>query len=193
MDMRLLWQPPVGSAACPSSVAKYFADAGYTVRLVRTERRQHQEYSLRMPLLGMDDADSTAEEFHATPAALVEYIGMLALNCDLEADEYLSQYRCHGRDQVVGNATCVQWRGMFAASTVRRLLGELREYIRQRPELPWVSLYCGGFADAPISFGHKEHAIGANGAGDNAVVIVLNADGLCQVTTVLGSNRSLAK
>lgn len=51
-----------------------------------------------------------------------------------------------------------------------------------------MSLYCSGFANSPVSFGHKEHTVGMSG-GDNSFVIVLGADGLYQLTTVLSSNK----
>lgn len=131
MDMRIVWQPPADSRACSSSVAKYFEEAGYRVRLVKTERRHHQESGLRVPLLGRDDdvsssAAASVPEFFASAADVVEYIGMLSLNCELEADEYLSGYRCLGRSAEVGYATVAQWRGLFTTDTVWRLLEEMR-------------------------------------------------------------------
>lgn len=135
MDMRIAWQPPADSQVCPSSVAKYFEEAGYRVRLVQTARRHHQESGLRVPLLGRDDDDAegngtngaaTAAEFFASAADVVEYIGMLSLNCELEADAYLSGYRCVGRSAEVGYAAVGQWRGLFTTDTVRRLLEEMR-------------------------------------------------------------------
>lgn len=139
--MRIAWQPPADSGACPSSVAKYFADAGYRVRLMRTERQQHAEYGLRVPLLGRDaDGEPTEPEpelepktdksgehrFYATAADVVEYVGMLSLGCELEADTYLSGYRCAGRSMAVGNAAVGQWRGLFTGATVAALLAALR-------------------------------------------------------------------
>lgn len=57
--------------------------------------------------------------------------------------------------------------------------------------MPWVSLYCAGFDNAPVSFGGKEHTVGMTGAGENSFVIVLGGDGEYLLTTVLGSNKML--
>lgn len=127
--MHIAWQPPADSDACPSSVAKYFAEKGYKVKLVQTQREQHQEYSMDMPLLGKDadDYDGIATDgFYATPNDIVEYIGMLSLGCDREASDYLNSYRCHGRSREVGQATVVQWRGLFTSQSVERLFDVLR-------------------------------------------------------------------
>lgn len=66
-----------------------------------------------------------------------------------------------------------------------------RKYIADRPHLPWVSLYCAGFADSPVGFGHREHTVGMSGAGDNAYVIVLGGNGDYLLTTVCGSNKMM--
>lgn len=130
--MRLLWQPPTDHARpiCPSTLAKYFADAGYAVTEAATSRQHHVEYSLNVPLLGRDDeaANGTDGDFYATADDLLEYIGMLSLGCEVEPaeDSYQNSYRCLGRSQTVGNAVVVEWRGFFASSTLRELLTELR-------------------------------------------------------------------
>lgn len=128
MSMRIAWQPPADSQTCPSSVAKYFVDRGYAVRLMQTDQRQHQEYSLDVPLLGKDD-DVTPDArlgFYATPGDMIEFIGMVSLGCNREPNDYLNSYRCRGRSTAVGNATIVQWRGMFTCTTVERLFDVLR-------------------------------------------------------------------
>lgn len=126
MSMRVAWQPPADSAICPSSVAKYFDEKGYRVRLIQTNRSQHQEYSMEMPLLGKDGDKLNANGFYATPNDIIEYIGMLSLGCNREPSEYLNSYRCHGHSREVGNGTVVQWRGMFTCNTVERLFDMLR-------------------------------------------------------------------
>lgn len=53
-----------------------------------------------------------------------------------------------------------------------------------------MSLYCAGFDNAPVSFGHKEHTVGMSG-GDNAYAIVLSGTGDYLLTTVLASNKAI--
>lgn len=139
MRMRIAWQVPVeNGSVCASSVAKYFSDAGYTVRLMQTQLVQRPEYSLRMPLLGGDDTEQVAaastttdgnaanEQLFASAADVVEYIGMISLGCEMEADSYLSGYSCVGRSQEIGNAAVGIWRGLFTSELVQKLVAELR-------------------------------------------------------------------
>lgn len=124
-----MWEPPV-STVCTSSVAKYLTEKGYTVKLAPTEMKQHQEYSLRMPLLGQD-ADiqlikAESIEFFATPHELLEYIGMVSLSCTLDQQEYLNSYVSHGKSVEIGSAKVVQWRGFFPTSIVLKLLTALK-------------------------------------------------------------------
>lgn len=127
MSMRVAWQPPSDSQVCPSSVAKYFSEKGYTVKLMQTKRSQHQEYSLDLPLLGKDDLSAeTPTEFYATPSDVLEHIGMLSLGCDRQPNGYLNSYRCHGRSVEVGQATVVQWRGFFTCQSIERMFDVLR-------------------------------------------------------------------
>lgn len=128
--MCITWEPPV-STVCPSSVAKYLSEKGYTVKLAPTEMKQHQEYSLRMPLLGQDveamqltKADSI--EFFASAHELIEYIGMVSLSCTLDQQEYLNSYVSHGKSVEIGSAKVVQWRGFFTTSIVEKLLTALK-------------------------------------------------------------------
>lgn len=106
-------------------------EKGYTVKLAPTEMKQHQEYNLRMPLLGQDveatqlyKAESI--EFFASPHELVEYIGMVSLSCALDQQEYVNSYVSHGKSVEIGIAKVVQWRGFFATSIVEKLIIELK-------------------------------------------------------------------
>lgn len=62
--------------------------------------------------------------------------------------------------------------------------------MHSKPHLPWIAMYCSGFAHSPISFGQKEHTFGMSG-GDNSYVTVLTPEDDCLLTTVLGSNKQL--
>lgn len=128
--MRFSWEPPV-STVCTSSVAKFFSEKSYTVKLVPTEMKQHQEYSLRMPLLGQDveamqmmKAESI--DFFASPHELVEYIGMVSLSCSLDQQEYLNSYVSQGKSVAIGSAKVVHWTGFFTTAVVLSLLTELK-------------------------------------------------------------------
>lgn len=123
-SLRIVWTPP-DLSVCRSSIAKYFADRQCDVQLVQTQVKHHQEYSLNMPLVGENDTPGGNELF-ATPHELVEYVGMLALSCSLERDDYLNSFHCDGNAMNVGSAKVAQWSGMFDGQTVVQLLDELK-------------------------------------------------------------------
>lgn len=88
--------------------------------------KQHQEYSLDMPLVGENELADDKEKLFATPHELVEYVGMLSLSCNLEQDDYLNSFNCDGRSMSLGGAKVVQWNGMFDCQTMVQLLDELK-------------------------------------------------------------------
>lgn len=83
-----------------------------------------------MPLLGPQSMELTEidgnEKFYATEHELVEYIGMLALSCDLESSEYLSSWNCSGHAIEVGSAVVVRLKGMFTSDFVKGLFKRLK-------------------------------------------------------------------
>lgn len=126
------WTPPKKQEplVCPSSVAKYFSDLGYDVNLEQTKSRVKTEYSLQMPLLG-PQLPSPSEvngkrSFYATEDELVEYIGMLALSCNLENQPFMSSWQLQAHTLEVGHA--VTWRldGMFVPETLIEILAALK-------------------------------------------------------------------
>lgn len=130
-SFRINWDPPELSnpIICPSSVAKYFSDKGYKIKLGMTEMKQHQEYSLKMPLLGRDEPTPKNEdivEFYVTPHELIEYIGMLSLECNLVQSDFINSYQCPGRFMEIGSAKVLQFRGFFTYETITQLFSSLK-------------------------------------------------------------------
>lgn len=132
--MRLVWDPPkekdAKNAICPSSIAKYFSDLGYELKLQQTECKIGIEYGLKVPRLG-PETDELIEvngqsNFYATPHELVEYAGMLSISCNLDSSEYLSTWSFSGHTVEVGNALVIRLKGLFTCNLVKMLFKKLR-------------------------------------------------------------------
>lgn len=125
-SMRVFWDPGSDSDACKSTIGKYFSlsHPENRVELIETLTRQHQQYSLNVPILGKDNL--VKNELYATPHELVEYIGMLSLGCNLECDAYLNSYRCNGQTIEIGYAKIVQWNGLFGSDVIVQLFESLK-------------------------------------------------------------------
>lgn len=64
---------------------------------------------------------------------------------------------------------------MFELCVWLQLFSSLfREFVQSQRQIPWVSLYCQGFKQSPISFNGKEHNFRTN--GDNAYAILITPD-----------------
>lgn len=114
-NISFTWTPP-DATICPSSLAKYFSDSGHKIELIETKFKWHQEYSLKIPIVETD----------SEPHEIVEYIGMLSLSCNLDADKYLNSYQQFDETVEIGSARILQWKGMFTGKQIRNLLSELR-------------------------------------------------------------------
>lgn len=133
-SVRFAWTPPSPSSGkepiCTSSLAKYFADLGYDIKLVRTVWKVETQYGLRMPLFGPQTPEPAfvdgAEKFYATEHELIEYMGMLALSCDMAPNEYLSSWKFTGHTMEVGSAVVVRLKGMFTSDFMKTLFKQLR-------------------------------------------------------------------
>ena len=132
--VRVAWEPPrekdETKAICPSSIGKYFSDAGYEVELKQTECKTSLEYGLKMPTMGPESDDLVVlngkSNFYATPHELIEYAGMLALSCELESSEYLNTWSFSGHTVEVGSALVIRLKGLFTCNLIKMLFKKLR-------------------------------------------------------------------
>lgn len=132
-DIRLSWEPPKDPAnsqtICPSSVAKYFSDLGYEVELSQTETDMTQKYRLNIPLFGKDvDQPATGQipEFYATPHELVDYVGMLALDCSFAKQDCLNTWTIPGKSKHVETAMILKLTGFFTCELITNLMIALK-------------------------------------------------------------------
>ncbi|XP_055533844.1 ribonuclease P protein subunit p40-like isoform X2 [Wyeomyia smithii] len=178
-SLQITWTPPNSDNICPSSVAKHFADLGtqddysdVTVELMPTLVKTHLEYGLKIPSFSLNE--NMDQELCST-GELIEYMGMLALSCDTEGDEYLNSYDFCGQRVEVGNAKVLHWKGFFTTAHVRSIFRQIIATLLAESHVPWMGMYVHGFSHSPISFGMREHYFHTN--GDNSYTIVVNPKG----------------
>ncbi|XP_055615468.1 ribonuclease P protein subunit p40-like isoform X2 [Toxorhynchites rutilus septentrionalis] len=193
-DLAITWTPPSAndgtSKICPSSVAKYFADLKLgeqnspLVELVPTKVKTHTEYSLKVPTFSLDEQSDTE---YCTGSELVEYMGMLALSCDTEGEEYLNSYDFSGSRVEIGNAKVMHWKGFFTAGQVEAIYTSVLNALKTEPHVPWIGMYVHGFPNCPISFGMRENYFHTD--GDNSCTIIVNPKGEYLWYQLMGNNK----
>ncbi|XP_058839401.1 ribonuclease P protein subunit p40-like [Topomyia yanbarensis] len=183
-DLQITWTPPEAcnstdssATICPSSVASYFAEAlageleptAVKVELMPTVVKVHQEYGLKVPEFSL--IEQPGKEY-CSAGELIEYMGMLALSCDTEEEEYLNSYDFSGDRVEIGNAKVMHWKGFFTTAHVESVYRALLGALERESHVPWLGMYVHGFSDSPISFGMRENYFHTD--GDNSFAVVVN-------------------
>lgn len=178
----LLWLPSDPSI-CPSSIAKYFHDLGYSVEECAATLGQEVRGEVLMPLPGLTEEESEAlkgeTEDRAEPEDLLEWIGCQALGIKLSAEESVLSGVVEPRHGTpVHNLCLAQCSGLFPPNFIHLLIEHLRSWLAQRDEaaVPWVSLTVYGHPDSLVSWGRQEHSF--HTTGDNLYVLVITREHL---------------
>lgn len=103
---------------CPSSIAKYFSDKSYNIKLCQNELNSHQEYFSKLPEIPDNLQEDTLEE-------IVEFIGMVTLGCDLEPKEELSSYVSPDGIEM-GSARILNIQGFIPCESLLKLVMEAK-------------------------------------------------------------------
>lgn len=112
--LQFKWKPPAEDI-CQSSVAKYFSDLGYEVAETRATVSAKEELSRRLASFTDLTTDRDSQE-------IVEYLGVLALDCSQTVDEYLNSYQFSGEQVRVKNTLIVKAEGFYRPSDVQAIL-----------------------------------------------------------------------
>lgn len=187
--LQVAWTPPACDASgkiCASSVAKHFADvdSAIKVELMPTAIKTHQECGLQVPEFSL--GEDVEKEF-CTGAELVEFMGMVALSCETEEDEYLNSYDFCGERREIGNVKVLHWRGLFTTAQVEAVYDAVREALVKEAHVPWFGFYVHGFPHSPVSFGMRENYFHTD--GDNSYAVVLNPKGEYLWYQLAGNNK----
>lgn len=110
-DVILIWEPPEGKI-CPSSIAKYFDDLKYEVKVCSPKYDPTIRYSVKTPLIDFEncDRDDCAE--------YVEWLGMLALDVDVEKGspiDFFNTYEVPVPNISLGQVRILTWSGFFSS------------------------------------------------------------------------------
>lgn len=127
-SISFMWSP-FANDVCPSSIAKYFFDNGYTVNLCKNTFVERSEYGLKFP--------SITDEFCF--AELSEYVGMVLLGCNVEESDF-SSYRIPDDNVDVGRGKVIHCKGFINQNTNQQLIFEALKILNQNPSFPWIAL-----------------------------------------------------
>lgn len=119
INLILTWHPS-NENVCPSSIAKYFANLNYDVKLCKVNHKSRTNYSITAPII--DFIDSNIDDCHD----YVEWIGMVTLNADLDqTSEYLSSYKLLEPNQLYGQLKILEWRGFYSNVQLKKFYNKL--------------------------------------------------------------------
>lgn len=117
----ILWQP-AEQDVCPSSVAKYFSDIGYKVKVSFPSFTSNTIYSVDVPRVPFtSDTVEDVSEF-------VEWLGMVSLDGNLETNDpgnYQTSFVTPEPCEKFGQVKFLQWRGFFTITKVKELINDL--------------------------------------------------------------------
>uniref|UniRef100_A0A2M4CRJ7 Putative ribonuclease p 40kda n=1 Tax=Anopheles darlingi TaxID=43151 RepID=A0A2M4CRJ7_ANODA len=201
-DLLIRWLPPndcstmLGVAPeltiSPASLERYLTGTrGLTVVQVPAISYKRRELSDEaIPLLSRDKDDECC-----THDELLEYFGMLVLDCDTVEEEYLNEYTLDGNrienDAATGNWH-IQINGMLSPMEVESLADTLARFVINKsnhapPEsgLLWVGLHVQCHSNVPASRGDQgEKGMGWN--SENAYTIIIGSDGAVICNLIVG-------
>lgn len=128
-SVNFLWLPKADDV-CSSSIAKYFTDAGNSVKLCKNRYQERPEYGLKLPLIS-DDEFGFLE--------ISEYVGMVLLGCNIEATDF-SSYRIPSEHVEIGKGKVIHSKGFIGQQTIQQVIDEVRKILSRNPSIPWIAL-----------------------------------------------------
>ncbi|XP_015171729.1 PREDICTED: ribonuclease P protein subunit p40-like [Polistes dominula] len=181
-DVILIWEPP-DENLCPSSVAAWFHQRGYSVSLCRQKLSYRSENRVNIPIV--TDSFNLNDDFF-------EWLGVFSIFGDIkneETSEYVNTYECPKPNILVDQVKYLQYTGFFSRQRAIKIYNTVREYVLSQKNLPWCSLHVQGFSDSPVSWDLKEHTFFTD--GDNSYTILFNPNAECIIRKSLSSNNKL--
>lgn len=117
----LSWLPPEDTI-CPSSVAKFFNDLNYNVKVCKNNFKTHVLYSINSPIILKEDiSENEIIDF-------AEWLGMVSIDGDFlgSFDNYVNTYEAPEPSIVLSQLRFLQWRGFFLPEHIEKLTSFLR-------------------------------------------------------------------
>ncbi|XP_049296832.1 ribonuclease P protein subunit p40-like [Anopheles funestus] len=188
-DITLRWVPPdnnytnantgMGGKVCGSSIAKYLRDIRkLNVENVAAGCKKVMRYNEPIPAMKVNNlsSDETGETT-STNDELLEYIGMLALDCTTMPIEYVSSYMVDEPQQTHDTVSTFHRDGLITADEIERSIMRLVDLAEECHNIPWVGLHVQGFSNVPLNIASQ----GENGIYwdyDSAYTIVITKQNL---------------
>ncbi|KAK2586097.1 hypothetical protein KPH14_008378 [Odynerus spinipes] len=178
-DVILMWEPP-DQELCPSSIAAWFYERGYSVLLCHQKVSEKIEYRTNIPIVtnGFNIND------------FFEWLGIFSISGDIKnekAEKYVNTYECPKPNKFVKEVKYIQCTGFFTRKRMIQIYNATRECISLQNNLPWCSLHVQGFLDTPVSWDLKEHTFFID--GDNSYSILFCPNDECIIRKSLSSNN----
>ncbi|XP_050309420.1 ribonuclease P protein subunit p40-like isoform X2 [Anthonomus grandis grandis] len=169
------WLPPTNSNVCPSSVAKFFDNNKYVIKLCEPMFKSFVAYSLNMPTLEQNVDSSDVIDF-------IEWMGMVSVEGDLtgESGDYVSSYQTPLPNVPIGQVRVLVWRGFYQADDIRKLV-QFMEEMNTIQNKPWLAAYIQGFSDTPVIEKNEEQNFYTNGDNANIFIIQKSKGWICKL------------
>ena len=127
-SIKIHWIPPSDDERVLSKelVAKYFAfHYGYEVDFIDVTIDVNKCYNIKVPT--MPNITEGLELDAITPAELIEFIGMLSLDCTtMNKDEFISSYNLSCQLANETKVLCATWTSVFSTETTMQLFDLLK-------------------------------------------------------------------
>ncbi|XP_053678228.1 ribonuclease P protein subunit p40-like [Anopheles nili] len=162
-DMILRWVPPSIEelklannsdlrVSC-TSIEKYLSGfRGLTVERFPMNYKTITRNDEAIPLLNLsrnEPAPANGQNY-CTYDELLEYIGLLVLDCELEPVEYLSNYMVDGCHRKTETTSILYAQGLFTPDDIACFIDQLIELVNECGGIPWVALHAQGFSNVPL-------------------------------------------
>ncbi|XP_050070427.1 ribonuclease P protein subunit p40-like [Anopheles maculipalpis] len=168
-DLTLRWIPPgdeysnsgTSGKVSASSIAKYLRDnCQLQVETVSAGCRKMVRSDESIPKTDHTDNLFTenSEQSLCTNDELLEYIGMLALDCKTTSDEYVSSYRIDEPDRKTETVSIFHGHGIITAEEIERCIMRVVTLLSECETIPWVGMHVQGFANVPLTSASRGEA-----------------------------------
>uniref|UniRef100_A0A182N0N2 Uncharacterized protein n=1 Tax=Anopheles dirus TaxID=7168 RepID=A0A182N0N2_9DIPT len=201
-DMLLRWIPPgneggtfdadVNACVSACSIEKYLHTRCQQVELVPDGCQKVIRHDESIPLLppapnGGDGDDD--DRVYCTRDELLEYVGLLVLDCNTDETEYVNSYAVEGCQRPTETLSILHRRGLITADEIERCIGRLVELVTEQAgssALPWMALHVQGFPNVPLLVPGRQRECGVYWNHDSAYTAIITGEGRVHWSKVFG-------
>lgn len=189
-DVTLRWIPPdnehgkfsskIDGTVSSSSIANYLRNVcQLNVEEVTGGCKKVLRYDEPIPM--MDVNNLSAEETGQTAGRndeLLEYIGLLALECTTTPMEFVSSYMLDEPQLRTDTVSIFHRDGLITADEIERSVVRLSKLVDECRTIPWVGLHVQGFSNVPLDSAANEGSSRVHWNYDSAYTMVITSQNL---------------